>query len=101
MALLPPVWVKYKGVFLGAVLLLTALTTSAVWGSRGLLHLWRLEAQRRELETSAIRVQHHNNALRDHLRRLRSDDVYLEHVIRQRLGWVKDGEILYRVPENR
>ena len=98
MALLPPVWIKYKGVTAGAALFVLLLLIPAVWGSRGLLHLRRLQEQQRELEATAIRLQQQNDDLRTHLRRLRSDDRYLERVVRQRLGWVKPGEILYRLP---
>lgn len=101
MAVLPPVQGKYKGVFAAGVAVVVLLAGSAVWGSRSVLHLWRLQEQSRGLERQAIGLHHRNEALRRHLRRLRADDAYLERVIRQRLGWVGEGEIVYRVPRDR
>ena len=75
-------------------------SVSAVWGNRGLVHLWPLQDELQELEATAVRAQHHNDGLRAHLRRLRSDRAYLERVIRERLGWVKEGEMLYRLPRS-
>ena len=77
--------------------MLVVLAISAVWGNRGLLHLWRLQEQLSEVETSVVRLQRENHQRREHLRRLRSDPAYMERIVRQRLGWVREGEILYRV----
>jgi len=100
MGLIARAWSKYKaGLPVGiACALATALIASAVWGHRGLLHLRRLEAQLEELERTASQLQRHNRALRARLHRLRSDPGFLEQVIRERLGWVREGEILYRFP---
>ncbi len=100
MGLIARAWSKYKVVLPVAVAyaLAGALAASAIWGNRGLVHLWRLEAQLAELERTALQLQRGNSALRARLRRLRSDTNFLEQVIRERLGWVREGEILYRFP---
>jgi cell division protein FtsB len=72
---------------------------SAVWGDRGMLHLWRLQAELRDAQSTAQRLQRGNEALRERLRRVRSDPASLERVVRERFGWVREGEIVYRVDE--
>ncbi len=98
MRLLPPAWLKHKAAFAVGAVLIAALLASAVWAERGLTRLWRMQAQLGQMESEAIQLQHDNRQLREHLRRLRTDAAYAERVVRQRLGWVRDGEILYRVP---
>jgi len=79
------------------VALLLVFIASAVFGSRGLIHLRRLHGRQAELELLAARLESRNEAVRDHLRRLESDDAYLEKTVRERLGWVRSNEVLYRV----
>lgn len=101
MSFLTPRAVKHKGVAAIVAAMLVVLAVSSVWGNRGLLHLWRLQEQLAEVESDVVRLQRENHQRREHLRRLRSDPAYLERIVRQRLGWVREGEILYRVrPES-
>ena len=37
--------------------------------------------------------------MREHLQRLETDDAYLEKIARERLGWIKPGELVYRVKQ--
>jgi cell division protein FtsB len=41
-----------------------------------------------------------NEAFRDRIARLRSDDAYLQRLIREELGYVRPGEIVYRFPKS-
>ncbi|HVN87718.1 MAG TPA: septum formation initiator family protein [Candidatus Binatia bacterium] len=99
MRLLPPAPGKHKIVVTVGMVCLTALVLGAIYGDRGLIDLQRLRAEQRQLERVAFRQQQANAQLRDHLRRLRSDDQYLERWARQRLRWAKPGEIIYHFPE--
>ena len=94
--LAPLPW-KYKAVVGAGVVGLALCATSAVFGSGGLVQLRRLQAQQAQLEATAFTLAEHNARQRTHLQRLDSDDVYLEKVVRERLGWVKPGELVYRV----
>lgn len=94
---LSPLRLKYKAVLLGAVVILSALAGSAAFGKHGWKHLRRLERRQERLEALAVRLERDNQRLRDHLRRLDHDDAYLERVVRERLGWVRPGEMVYRV----
>lgn len=99
MALLPPPPRKYKGTLAGCALGLVLLVVAAVYGDHGLIHLLRMHAEQTDLEHTAFDLQQQNEQLRERIRRLRSDDHYLEKLARERLGLVKKGEIMYRLRE--
>lgn len=97
MAFLPPPPRKHKGALATGVVVLALLIVAAVYGDHGMAHLSRMRGEQRDLERSAFELQQRNEHLRERIRRLRSDDFYLEKLARERLGLVKKGEILYRV----
>jgi cell division protein FtsB len=92
---------KYKAVVFAGLALLVACAVSAVFGSGGVVHLRGLYAEQAQTEAEAYELRQHNDQLRDHLAKLDSDDAYLEKVVRERLGWIKPGERLYRVTDER
>ncbi len=96
MALLPPPPKKYKGTLAACVVGLILFIVAAVYGDHGLIHLLRMQGEQRDLEQMVFGLQQRNEQLRQHIRRLQSDDAYLERLARERLGLVKKGEIIYR-----
>ena len=98
MALLPPVLSKHKGVVVGVCVSL-ALAASIVAAQRGAARLWQLQDEQEALEQKIVRLQRGNDDLRRHVERMNTDPSYLERVVRQRLGWIRPGEIVYRVPD--
>lgn len=86
-------WVLYT--FCAFIVTLSLFTT---FGERGLLHLWRLWGERRELSETNFLLQKENELLRERIYRLRHDDLYLEKIAREDLGLVRPGEIVYRFP---
>ncbi len=97
MRYLPPLPRKYKGVILAGLIVWVMCAVSAVIGSRGVVHLRRLHRQQAAAEAIAFDLAQKNRQLREHLRRLEDDDDYLEKLARERLGWIKPGEIVYHV----
>jgi cell division protein FtsB len=97
MGYLPTLPRKYKGVIAGGFVLLAICGAFAVFGSRGVLHLRNLQHQQARAEAVVFRLQDRNRAIREHLRRLENDDAYLEKIARERWGWIKPGEHVYRV----
>ena len=94
--LAPRSW-KHKAVVGTGLVLLALCALSAVFGGGGVVHLRRLQAQQAQEEGVAFSLAQRNARLRDQLRRLDTDDAYLEKVARERLGWIKPGELVYRV----
>jgi cell division protein FtsB len=97
MGYLAPLPWKYKAVVAAGVATLALCAVSAVFGSGGVVNLQRLQAEQAQTEATAFAMAQHNAHLREHLERLERDDVYLEKVVRERLGWIKPGELVYRV----
>ncbi len=82
---------------LSAILgLYVALGISTVFGGRGLLHLRGLAQEREVLEAGAFALLRENEALRDCIGRLETDDAFLETIVREELGFVRPGEVVYR-----
>jgi cell division protein FtsB len=86
----------HKAAVLLGIVLLVLVAVSAVVGSRGWLHLRRLENEQAQMEALVVRLQRQNDSVEEHLRRLGNDDAYLEKTVRERIGWVKPNEMLYR-----
>jgi cell division protein FtsB len=97
MAFLPPPPRKHKGAFAACVIALILFVVAAIWGDHGLVHLLRMRGEQQELEHLAFNLQQRNEQLHQHIRRLQSDDWYIEKRARERLGLVKKDEVIYRV----
>ena len=79
-----------------AAVVLAALMLSSIFGSGGLVVLYRLRAERAALGNEAFALLAKNDALRQQILHLRRSDRALERLGRQELGLVRDGEIVYR-----
>ena len=78
------------------VLAITGVAASVLLGEHGIAHLLRLRAERRSLGQGAFGLMERNARLRDEIRRLRTDDLYLEGLARRQLGLVRPNEFVYR-----
>jgi cell division protein FtsB len=97
MASLPLLPRKHKGTLVTCVAALILFVIAAVYGDHGLIHLLRMRGEQSELEHTAFDLQQQNEHLRERIRRLQSDDHYIEKLARERLGLVRKGEIMYRL----
>ena len=79
-----------------AAVLLGGLLGSSIFGSGGVVHLWRLSRERAALGEDAFALLAKNDELRRKILHLRRSDRALERLARQELGLVRDGEIVYR-----
>lgn len=78
------------------LLLYVLLVFSTVSGDRGVLHLQSLSAEQEGLEAQVFILLRENEALRECIARLKTDDIFLERVVREEIGFVRPGEIVYR-----
>ena len=69
---------------------------STVCGQLGLLHLLRLTQEQREWETQVRSLLRNNADHKDRIQRLHTDDEFLEKVVREGLGFVRQNELVYR-----
>jgi len=77
--------------------LLVALAVVTAFGERGVFHLWRLRAEKKQLQEKNFLLQKENDALRERVDRIRRDDDYLEKIAREELGLTRPGETVYRL----
>ena len=66
-----------------------------VWGTNGLMAFKDLKEQHSALETRIAELDKSNLHLSREIRLLQSDNAYVEKMIRQRLHYVRDNEVLY------
>jgi cell division protein FtsB len=79
-------------------LLLAALLGGTIASDDGVFTLLRLRRERDALWAEIFAAMRTNERLRSRLRQLQESDRLLERVVRQRLGLVREGEIVYRFP---
>lgn len=65
-------------------------------GAGGLTDLWRLRAAAAEREARVERLRTENRALEEKARLLNSDRAFQEREVRERLGYVRADEVVYR-----
>lgn len=66
-----------------------------IWGSNGLIVFKDLKEQHAALQTRIAEIDKQNLQLSKEIRLLQSDSAYVEKMIRQRLHYVRDNEVLY------
>jgi cell division protein FtsB len=81
-------------------MVLGALAIDALWGPSGPRDLLILRYHSKALTRRRDKLLMDNASFRDRITRLRSDDAYLQQLIRQELGYVRPGEIVYRFPKS-
>lgn len=74
---------------LGSVLLI-------IWSPNGLLQLRQLHLEHQELIQKNHTLENENHLLYEEIGQLRSDPAAIEHLARQELGLVKDGELIFQ-----
>lgn len=83
--------------FLVVILLMFAY---AIFGSRGVLRIVQAEKQKNELQLRLADLQQQQQQLRDEIERLQKDKNYWEQLARTKLGMVREGELIYYLPDN-
>ncbi|MBQ9453290.1 MAG: septum formation initiator family protein [Desulfovibrio sp.] len=71
------------------------LFTRMVWGPTGLIEYRELKRQYENIENQIASLDADNLALSREIRLLQGDERYVKKVIRQRLHFVHDNEVLY------
>ncbi|HEY5672853.1 MAG TPA: septum formation initiator family protein [Malonomonas sp.] len=71
----------------------------AVFGSRGVLRILQAERQQQQLQAELQELQQEKQLLREEIERLRTDKEYWEQLARKKLGMVREGELIYHLPD--
>jgi len=67
-----------------------------VFGNLGLLRYISMRMEYREMQRRIRHLREENRKMREAIRALRTDPEYIEALAREKLGLVKEGEIIYR-----
>lgn len=71
----------------------------AVFGSRGVLRIVQAERQQQQLQAELQGLQQEKQLLREEIERLNNDKEYWEQLARKKLGMVREGELIYHLPD--
>jgi len=71
----------------------------AVFGSRGVLRILQVEEQKETLQQQLAELEQQRQQLQMEIERLRKDKTYWEHLARTKLGMVREGELIYYLPD--
>jgi cell division protein FtsB len=92
---------NYRYVLLALSFIVNLLLVWAlVWGNNGLVAYENLANDYKVLNEHIEEIYAENLALSREIRLLQTDSKYIEQVIRKRLNFVKDNEILYVFPSD-
>src|SRR5271169_4377680 len=89
-------WLRREWLSLIFGAIASALTINCIRGPRGARDLADLRGHRMALEAQLRRLSSENAEMETTVSKLRSDDRYLEHVVRGELGFARPDELVYR-----
>jgi cell division protein FtsB len=71
----------------------------AVFGSRGVLRIVQAEKQKKALQLELAEIRQQQEQLHREIERLQKDKSYWEQLARTKLGMVREGELIYYLPD--
>jgi cell division protein FtsB len=89
-----------KGIIRLSVFLFFVLAVAwLAFGERGLIHLYKMEGQRRQYRERIQELERKNHELLLEIESLRTDEGYIESVARKELNLLKENEVQFRFME--
>lgn len=89
-----------RAAYLLLSILAVALFVRAVVSKRGLLEAHRSRVELARLELDVEKWRDRNTHLETRIKALREDPAAIEAIARERLGWVRPGEVTYLFPQD-
>ena len=85
-----------KAIFIAILGILdVAIFCKMLWGDTGLIEVQTLKDQYKILKLSVQKLDQENQGLSREIRLMQSDNAYAEKMIRQKLHYLRDNEIVY------
>ena len=81
----------------GILVVILSFVFVIVFSEHGLLDYVKLKRQIRSVSQSIDKLEKENVVLKGQVDRLQKDDRYLEELARQKFGFIREGERLYRI----
>ena len=85
-----------RRILIPILLLISVMIFFAFFGNKGLLQVYRLRKELKEIERTNMELQRGSERLRTEIENLRTNKKYIEELARRELGLVKKGEIVYQ-----
>ena len=85
---------------LGLLVIIVLMAAFAVFGDRGALRIVQAHKQKQALEQQLAELQQEQKDLKAEIERLNNDKDYWEQLARNRLGMVREGELIYHIPDS-
>jgi len=85
-----------KRVLVTVLLLVSVMIFFTFFGQKGLLQVYRLRKELKEIERVNVELRQENDRLKTEIGNLRTNKKYIEELARRELGLVKKGEIVYQ-----
>jgi cell division protein FtsB len=85
-----------KRILVPILLLMSVMVFFTFFGDKGLLQVYRLRRELKEIERTNTELRQENEKLRAEIDNLRTNKKYIEELARRELGLVKKGEIVYQ-----
>lgn len=84
---------------IGLLVIILLMFAYAVFGNRGVLRIVQAQEQKQELEQKLESLQRQQQELKAEIERLQKDKSYWEYLARTKLGMVREGELIYHLPD--
>ncbi len=81
----------------GLLILLFAFIVSVIFYEDGLFSYIKMKVQISRIDRTVKKLEKENISLSQEIERLRTDDKYLEEVVRMKYGLLREGEKQYRI----
>ena len=85
-----------RRILIPILLLVSVMIFFTFFGDKGLLQVYRLRRELKEIESANMELRQENERLRGEIDNLRTNKKYIEELARRELGLVKKGEIVYQ-----
>lgn len=86
---------KQRLILIGMSCMAVYLLFSFFFGEMGLIHFSKMKTARYNAQQEIALLEKQNNALLAEMVALKTDSFYLESLARERLGFIKEGELTY------
>ena len=85
-----------RRILIPILVLVSVMIFFAFFGDKGLLQVYRLRKELKEIERVNMELQRENERLRAEIDNLRTNKKYIEELARRELGLVRKGETVYQ-----
>lgn len=79
-------------------LFIAALAVDSIFGPNGWIATYRLKLQVRQEQQAIEQLKQQNDQLSNEVRSLKTDPSAIERIARERMGLVKPGELVFKLP---